>query len=435
MQVSVEASSGLERRLKIGVPASRVDTAVEERLKDAARRVRIDGFRPGKVPMTEVRRRYGGSIRQEVLGDVVRETFYEAVQQQNLNPAGMPRIEPLSNEQGKDLEFVAVFEVYPQVELPSLAGLSVDRPVGEITEAELDEMILTLRRQRATPKEVSRPAADGDVVEVDFTGTRNGEVFAGGSAKGAKITIGADRMIPGFEQGLIGVSAGEEPVLDLTFPSDYGNEELRGQPASFKVTVHKVLEQVLPELDEAFFKAFGLSDATLDSFKQEARRNMEREFRAALRNRAKAVVMDRLVQMVNVDLPKALVGQEIERLRQNMAQQFGGAQVDRSLLPDELFSEQARKSVALGLIVGEIVRSAGIKVDADRVRSQVEEIAESYETPKEVVNWYYANPEQLRQIELSVLEEQVVEHVLAQAAVTDKPMTYQDAVRAARGRG
>lgn len=431
MQVSVEVTTGLERRLKVGVPAARIDSAVETRLKDAAQRVRIPGFRPGKVPMTEVRRRYAGAIRQEVLGDVMRDSFYEAVQQQKLNPAGMPRIEPVTSEPGKDLEFVAVFEVYPEVKVPALGGVKVEQPVGEVTDADVEEMIKTLRQQRATPQEVSRPAALNDVVEIDFVGTRNGEPFQGGSATGQKIQLGGKRMIPGFEEGLVGAVAGEERTLDITFPEDYGNEELKGQPAQFKVTLKKVLEPVLPELDETFFNAFGIKEASLDKFKVEVRRNMERELRSALRNRVKAQVMDQLSSLVQIDLPKALVTQEVQRLRQNMLQQFGGAQVDPAMLPDELFSEQARKSVALGLIVGEIVRSEGIKVDGDRVRKQVEEIAESYETPKEVVAWYYSNQEQLRQIELAVLEEQVVERVLKDAAVTTQPISYADAVRPA----
>lgn len=429
MQASVEVTSGLERRLKVGVPAARIDTAVETRLKDAAKRVKIDGFRPGKVPMTEVRRRYGGAIRQEVLGDVMRQSFVEAVQQHKLNPAGNPRIEPVRNEPGSDLEFVAVFEVYPEVTVAGFAGFAVEKPTATVSDADVEEMIVTLRQQRATPVEAARAAANGDIVEVDFTGTRNGETFKGGSATGARITLGSGRMIPGFEEGLVGAKAGDERSLDLTFPADYGNEELKGQNANFKVSVKKVFEQQLPELDTAFFAAFGIKSSDLAQFKVEVRKNMERELRSALRNKVKAQVMEQLVKSVNVQLPKALVSQEIQRLRQNMLQQFGGAQVDPSMLPDELFSEQARKSVALGLIVGEIVRRDGIKVDGERVRKQVEEIAESYETPKEVVNWYYANPEQLRQIELAVLEEQVVERVLTEAAITDKMISYQDAVR------
>lgn len=433
MQASVEVTTGLERRLKVGVPAARIESAVEDRLKDAARRVRIAGFRPGKVPMTEVRRRYGGPIRQEVLGDVMRDSYLQAIREHNLNPAGNPRIEPMTSEPGKDLEFVAVFEVYPEVALPGFAGISVERPSGEVVDADVDFMLETLRRQRATPTEVARAAATGDVVEVDFVGTRNGEAFKGGTANGARIELGSGRMIPGFEEGLVGVSAGDERTLDLTFPADYSSEELRGQPASFKVTVKKVYEQVLPALDPAFFQGFGIRSESLEQFRVEVRKNMERELRAALRNRVKAQVMDQLVQLVNVDLPKALVAQEIDRLRQNMMQQFGGAQVDPSLLPDELFSEQARKSVALGLVIGEIVKAENIRVDGDRVRKQVEEIAESYETPKDVVNWYYANADQLRQIELAVLEEQVVERVLKDAKITDKAVSYQEAVRAARG--
>lgn len=432
MQASVEVTSGLERRLTVAVPAERIEGAIEERLKDAASKVRLPGFRPGKVPMSEVRRRFAGSVRQEVLGEIMRDSYVEAVREHKLNPAGNPRIEPMTSDSGKDLQFVAVFEVYPEVTLTGFSAVRVERPAGEVTDADVEEMILTLRRQRAKPQEVSRAAAMGDVLEVDFVGTRNGEPFAGGSATGAKISLGGGRMIPGFEDGLVGATAGEERTLDLTFPDDYGNEELKGQPATFKVTVRKVLEPVLPELDVAFFNDFGIKSESIEQFRAEVRKNMEREFRAALRNRVKGQVMDQLVQLVNVDVPKALVTQEIQRLRQNMMQQFGGAQVDPSMLPDELFSEQARKSVALGLLVGEIVKSENIRVDGDRVRKQIEEIAESYETPREVVNWYYSNAEQLRQVELSVLEEQVVERVLKDAAVSETTVSYQEAVRAAR---
>lgn len=434
MQVSLEVSAGLERRLKVGVPAARIDAAVERKLQDTARRVKIDGFRPGKVPMHEVRRRFGGAVRQEVLGDVMRDSFFEAVQQQKLNPAGMPRIEPVSDEPGKDLEFVAVFEVYPEVKVGALSGVAVEQATGEVTEADVDEMIQTLREQRGQFAEVDRAAANGDQVEIDFTGTRNGEPFAGGSASGAKIVLGGGRMIPGFEEGLVGAKAGDRRTLDLTFPEDYGNDELKGQQASFAVTVNKVSERKLPEMDVAFFSSFGIKDATAERFRAEVRKNMERELRAALRNKVKTQVMEQLVQLNPLDVPKALVSQEIDRLRQNMMRQFGGgAQVDKSMLPDELFAGQAQKSVALGLLVGELVRSEGIKVDGDRVRKQVEEIAESYETPKEVVAWYYSNAEQLRQIELAVLEEQVVERVLRDAAVTARVLSYKEAVQPARG--
>lgn len=429
MAVSVEITSGLERRLKVDVPAARIDVAVETRLKDAATRMRIDGFRPGKVPMSEVRRRYAGPIRQEVLGDVMRDSFLEAVREHKLNPAGNPRIEPVTNEPGKDLEFVAIFEVYPEVSMGDFSAIAVEQPAGAVTDADVEEMVVTLRRQRATPQEVARAAAMDDMVEIDFVGTRNGAEFKGGSATDAKIQLGAGRMIPGFEEGLVGAVAGDVRTLELTFPADYSNEELKGQAVTFRVTVKKVLEQKLPELNEQFFNSFGIRESSLDKFKVEVRRNMERELRAALRNRVKTQVMEQLGRSASIDLPRALVAQEIQRLRQNMMQQFGGAKVDPSLLPDELFNEQARKSVLLGLIVGEIVKTEGIRVDADRVRKQVEEVAESYEAPQDVVNWYYANPTSLRQIELAVLEEQVVERVLRDAKVTPTQVSYQEAVR------
>lgn len=432
MAVSVEITSGLERRLKVDVPAARIDVAVETRLKDAATRMRIDGFRPGKVPMSEVRRRYAGPIRQEVLGDVMRDSFLEAVREQKLNPAGNPRIEPVTNEPGKDLEFVAVFEVYPEVSLGDFTTIAVEQPTGAVTDADVEEMVVTLRRQRATPQEVVRAAAMDDMVEIDFVGTRNGAEFKGGSATDAKIQLGAGRMIPGFEEGLVGVVAGDQRTLELTFPADYSNDELKGQAVTFRITVKKVLEQKLPELNEQFFNSFGIRESSLDKFKVEVRRNMERELRAALRNRVKTQVMEQLGRSASIDLPRALVAQEIQRLRQNMMQQFGGAKVDPSLLPDELFSEQARKSVLLGLIVGEIVKTEGIRVDAERVRKQVEEVAESYEAPQDVVNWYYTNPTSLRQIELAVLEEQVVERILRDAKVTPTQVSYQEAVRSVR---
>ncbi len=434
MQVSVEVTSPLERRLTVGVPAARIEGAVETRLKDAAGKVRLAGFRPGKVPMTEVRRRYEAPIRQEVMGEVMRQSFFEAVKQEHLNPAGNPRIEPVTSQPGSDFEFVAVFEIYPEVKLGSFSGISIEKPAADVTDADVEEMINTLRTQRAVPTEVARAAIMGDMLEIDFVGTRNGEPFKGGTANGARITLGAGRMIPGFEEGMVGAVAGDERTLDLTFPADYGNDDLKGQQATFQIKVQKVLAQQLPELNEEFFLAFGIRQKNLDGFRMEVRRNMERELRSALRNRVKGQVMEQLVQLVPIELPKALLGQEIERLRQNMMKQFGDTKVDRSLLPDELFSEQARKSVALGLIVGEIVRTEGIKVDGDRVRKQVEEIAESYEMPKEVIAWYYSNADQLRQIELAVLEEQVVERILRDVQTTETRLTYQDAVRPASGR-
>ncbi len=431
MQVSVETMSGLQRRLTITVPAARVDSEVNQRISKAARTVRMDGFRPGKVPVAVVKKRFGASIRQEALGELIRECFYEAVTQEKLTPAGFPTIESVKDEGNADIAFVASFEIYPEVKLGSFADIKVERPVGEISEADVDKMIDTLRRQRATWTDTSEAAKDGDRLDIDFEGAVNGEVFDGGSAKDFNLVIGSNRMIPGFESGLIGAKAGDEPTLDVTFPENYQAENLQGKAAVFKVKVNKVQTPVLPELDETFIKSFGVKEGTLDKFRADVRKNMEREFRQAIKNKVKGQVLDGLVSTHTLDIPRALVANEISRLRQNMLKQFGGnaKNVNPDMLPDELFTEQARRSVALGLLIGEIIKAAELQVDAARVRSLIEEVAESYETPAEVVNWYYGNREQLQQIEAVVLEDQVVDHVLATAQVSDKPATYEEVLR------
>lgn len=431
MQVSVETMSGLQRRLTITVPAARVDSEVNQRISKAARTVRMDGFRPGKVPVAVVKKRFGASIRQEALGELIRECFYEAVTQEKLTPAGFPTIESVKDEGNADIAFVASFEIYPEVKLGSFADIKVERPVGEISEADVDKMIDTLRRQRATWTDTSEAAKDGDRLDIDFEGAVNGEVFDGGSAKDFNLVIGSNRMIPGFESGLIGAKAGDEPILDVTFPENYQAENLQGKAAVFKVKVNKVQTPVLPELDETFIKSFGVKEGTLDKFRADVRKNMEREFRQAIKNKVKGQVLDGLVSTHTLDIPRALVANEISRLRQNMLKQFGGnaKNVNPDMLPDELFTEQARRSVALGLLIGEIIKAAELQVDAARVRSLIEEVAESYETPAEVVNWYYGNREQLQQIEAVVLEDQVVDHVLATAQVSDKPATYEEVLR------
>lgn len=431
MQVSVETTSGLERRMTITVPAARVDSEVNERINKAARTVRMDGFRPGKVPVAVVKKRFGASIRQEALGDLIRDTFYEAVTQEKLNPAGFPTIESVKDEANADVAFVATFEVYPEVTLGDLSAIKVERPVAEITDADVDKMIDTLRRQRATWADSSDAAKDGDRLDIDFDGTVEGVAFEGGSSKGFSLVLGSNRMIPGFETGLIGAKAGEERSLNVTFPADYQAENLKGKAAVFKVKVNKVEAPVLPELDEAFIKSFGIKDGGLDKFRADVRKNMERELKQAVKNKVKGQVLEGLVSVHTVDVPKAMVQNEIGRQRQNMMRQFGGnaRNINPDMLPDELFAEQAKRSVTLGLVIGEIIKSADLKVDADRVRTLIEEIAESYETPSEVVNWYYGNQEQMQQIEAVVLEDQVVEHVLGKSQVSDKPGSYEEILR------
>lgn len=430
MQVSVETTSGLERRLTVGVPAAEVENAVEERLKEAQKNLRLDGFRPGKVPMREVKRRYGAAARNEVLSDVMRNHFIQAVEQESLQPAGMPHFEAKTNEPGKDLEFTATFEVYPEVELSDFGQIEVEKPVAEVTDADVDQMIETLRKQRASWEEVDRAAEEGDRVNIDYQGTRDGEAFEGGSAEGQNLELGSGSMIPGFEDGVVGMKAGDEKDLELSFPEDYHAEELAGQKVNFKVKINHVEGQQLPELDEEFMKAFGVEGGDLEQFKAEVRRNMERELRNQVQQKTKEQVMDGLIKIHEFEVPEGLVKQEIERMRQQMVQQFGGGQqFDSSMLPDDLFQEQAERSVRLGLIMRSIMDQHEIKADADRVKERVEELAGQYEQPREVVNYIYSNPQQLQQVEGAVLEDQLVDMVLDKAKVSDREMSYEDAVR------
>ena len=430
MQVSVETTSGLERRVTVGVPAEKVDVAVEGKLQEAQKTIRLDGFRPGKVPMREVKRRFGGAVRNEVLADVMREAFIEAVEQEKLQPAGMPGFEATTNEAGKDLEFVATFEVYPQVELAAFDSIEVEKPQSEVTDADVDTMIETLRQQRAEFADVDRASEIGDRVNIDFKGLKDGEAFEGGTAEGQNLELGSGQMIPGFEDGIVGMKAGDEKDIDVTFPEDYQSEDLKGQAVVFHIKVNKVEGKALPEVDAEFMKGFGVDDGDETKFKAEVRKNMERELKNAITSKVKEQAMDGLVNLHEFDLPGALVTQEIQRMRQQMMQQFGGGQqFDPSILPDDLFKEQAERSVRLGLVVRAILDKNEIKADADKVKARVEEISEQYEKPEEVVSWVYSNPQQLQQIEGAILEEQVVDLVLESAKVEEKTMPYQDAVK------
>lgn len=431
MQVSIETTSGLERRLTVGVPASEVDSEVQKRLQQAAKNIRINGFRKGKVPMKVVKQRYGEGVRQEVLGDVINRSFYEAVRKENVKPAGQPSIEPKQFEEGKDLEYVATFEVYPSVELGDFSKIEVTRPKADVTAEDVDKMIDVLREHQASWKEVDRAAAEGDQVNIDFVGTRDGEEFQGGSAEGQALELGSGSMIPGFEDGLVGLKAGDEKTLSLTFPEDYQAEELRGAAVEFKVKVNSVSEKELPELDKDFYAKFGVEKGGKPQFRKEVKANMSRELKNAIKAKVKNQVMDALLETHKPDMPKALVASEIETLRQQMMQRFGGQQQDfdvKSLLPDTMFQEDAERRVALGLIVGEIVKENQIKVDADRVREMVEELASTYEEPEAVVNYYYENRQLLSSVESAALEDQVVDFILDKANVTDESSSYDDIV-------
>jgi trigger factor len=433
MQVSIETTSGLERRLTIGVPAEQVENEVEKRLKEAAQNVRINGFRKGKVPLSIVKQRYGAGVRQEVVGDVISRTFYEAVQKEKVKPAGQPSIQPKQLVPGKDLEFVATFEVYPEVALSDFSGYELTRIKAEVIDTDIENMVETLRKHQADWIDVDRAAADGDKVNIDFVGTKEGVEFAGGKAEGQDLILGSNSMIPGFEEGIVGMKAGEEKTIAVTFPEDYQAEELKGAAAEFKITVNKVLEIQLPELKKDFFQKFGVEKGGEKQFRKEVKTNMERELSNAIKTQVKTQVMNALVEGHKVDVPKALVANEINVLRQQMLQRFGGQQQNfdvKSLLPDTMFEAEAERRVTLGLIVGEIVKSAKLKPEAKRIKAMIEDIASTYQEPKEVVEYYNSNRELLAEVESAVLEDQVVEYILTQANATEKESTYDEVIKA-----
>jgi trigger factor len=430
MQVSVENTSALERRMTIGVPAERIEAEVNKRLQQTARNAKIPGFRPGKVPMSVIRQRYEADARQEALGNVIQASFYEAVVEQKLNPAGAPAVEPKVFEKGKDLEYIATFEVFPEFEVGAFDTIEVERLSAEVADSDLDNMLEVLRKQNVRYEQADRAAQNEDQLNIDFVGKVEGEAFAGGSATGTQLVLGSGRMIPGFEDALVGAKAGDEKVLNLTFPEDYQNLELAGKAAEFTVTVNSVSEAKLPELDEAFFGQFGIKETGLDGFRAEVRKNMERELRQAIKAKIKNQVMDGLVSTNPIEVPKALLDNEVDRLRVQAVQQFGG-NIKPDQLPAELFSEQAKRRVVLGLIVAEVVKQNELKPDEARVRELIQEMASAYQEPEQVVSWYYKNEEQLNEVRSVVLEEQVVDTVLQKAKVTDKSVSYEEAVKPA----
>lgn len=429
MQISIETTAGLERRLTISVPSETFEQKITERLGEAAGRVRIPGFRQGKVPMREVRRRFGQAVRAEVAGELMQSSFFSAVQQESLTPAGQPNLEVVRMEPGNDFEFTATFEVFPLVELVNLSRIELKRPVAEITDADVDEMIDRLRKQRQTWESVERGAADGDRVTVDFVGKLDGEPFEGGTGEGTQFVIGAGQMIEDFDRGVRGLTAGATGSFEATFPADYRAEQLAGKTVTFEVTVKQVEAPVLPEVDEEFIRTFGVESGELQAFRADVRSNMQRELEQAVRNQLKTQVMDQLNELHKIQLPRAMVEREMEGLRQQMLQQFrmygAGGQPD---LPLDLFREQAERRVNVGLVVNELISSAKLKAEPAQVRARIESMAEGYAEPQQVINWYYGNQAQLEQIEMAVLEDQVVEHVVAAARVEDLPASYQDVV-------
>ncbi|MFZ7155897.1 trigger factor [Avibacterium avium] len=426
MSFNIETTQGLERRVTITVPAETVEQAVREELKRVAKNARVDGFRKGKVPPHIIEKRFGASVRQDVLGDLLQKHFFNVLVESKVNLAGRPTFNVEQFEAGKDLVFTATFEVYPEVELKGLDQIKVEKPVVEITEADIDKMVDVLRKQQATWEETQEPAKADDRVTIDFVGTVDGEEFEGGKATDFVLAMGQGRMIPGFEEGIIGHKAGDQFDIDVTFPEEYHAENLKGKAAKFAITLKKVEVMVLPELTDEFVAKFGPNTKTVADLRAEIAKNMQRELKNALAARLKNQVVEGLVEQNQIDVPAAAVEQEIDVLRQQAAQRFGGNQQQAAQLPRELFEEQAKRRVQVGLLLAEVIASNKLSVDEAKVNTMIDEIASAYEQPAEVVEYYKNNKELMNNIRNAVLEEQAVDAILEKAQVSEKAASFDE---------
>lgn len=426
MQVSVETTQGLQRRMTVQVPADRIDKEVESRLRSMGGRVRLDGFRPGKVPFKVLQTRYGEQVRSEVLGEVLQATYSEAVSKEQLRPAGMPQIEPKEMNAGKDLEYVATFEVMPEIELKGAEGMALEQPTAEVADADIDEVIENLRKQQAEYKDVDRASDTNDQVLVDFTGDIDGQPFAGNEGEDVPVVIGSGRMPPEFEEALKGLKAGDKKDIEYTFPQQFPDKDVAEKTAVFHTTVKAVQAPELPEVNDEFAAKLGITEGGAAALRDRIRENLESQRDQAVRSQLKRQVMDKLIEANQVDLPQVLVDGEIEHLRNQMKarlQQAGGQ--GEADLPNSAFEDEARRRVTLGLLINEIIRLNEIKLDQDKLRKTLEEIASGYDQPQQVLRYYAQNRKLMEGVEVAVLEDQVVDWVVERAKVKNKKTDFK----------
>jgi trigger factor len=427
MMVLVQSTSALERRLEVSVPAAQVEEAFESRLKSFSRTARLKGFRPGKAPLNVVKRQFGPQLRDEVVSELVRTTLAEALDQQKLLPVGGPRIEPLSMTAGQDLRYAAIFEVYPEIELEGLESIEVVKPVASVGTGDVDAMLDNLRRQRPNFVPATRPAQDGDRVVIDFEGTLDGVAFEGGKGENVTVQLGGGRMLKDFEEGLKGATAGETRTVPVTFPEGYGKAELAGRTAQFTITVKSVEEQQLPEVDEEFCRAFGVTEGGVEQLRKEVEDNMRRELEQNVRGRVKTQLFDKLLAANPIELPKASVEQQIRELQLDWLRRIGAnAQQLKEAPPREPFEEAAKRRVALGLLVGEVIRREQLRPDETRLEERIESVAASYPDPEQAARQIRDSRELLSQLEAAVLEDQVVEHLLGKVKVVEQPSSFKE---------
>ena len=436
MAVTVETLEKLERRITLAVSAEDIGQEVESRLKRLSRTVKADGFRPGKVPMSVVAQRYGYSVQYEVLNDRVGKAFSDAASQASLRVAGAPRIAQKDDAPEGQMLFDATFEVYPEVALEDLAGVQVERVSAEVTDAAIDRTIEILRKQRRTF--ALRPqvegAAESDRVTIDFEGKIDGEPFAGGKAEGFQFVIGEGQMLEQFDLGVRGMKVGESKTFPLKFPDDYQGQEVAGKEADFMVTMKKIEAANLPQVDDAFARVLGIKEATVEGLRADVRRNLEREVRFRVQARNKAAVMDTLLASAKLDVPKALVSAEVERMIESARADLkkrGIKDADTAPIPPEMFQGQAERRVRLGLVVAELVRDNNLQARPDQLQRHIEELSQSYEKPAEVVRFYLSDRQRMAEVEAIVIENNVAEHVLGRAKVVDKVVPFDELMAAA----
>lgn len=431
MQVSVEATKGLERKMTVHVPAERVDNEVDNRLRRMGRTAKVKGFRPGKVPFKVVKQQYEPQVREDVMQELLRQTYGEALQKEKLRPAGAPAIDPVSMQPGEGLRYTATFEVYPEVSIKKAEGLKVERPKVEISDADVEDMVSKMRRQRAEWQKVERAAASGDRVIIDFEGKLDGEDFAGNKGEKVPVELGAGRMVEDFEKNLVGVKPGDEKSFDVKFPKDYQAENLKGKKTKFSVKVHEVQELKLPELDEEFCKHFGVEEGGVEKLREDVREHMQRELDANVRRQVKEKILDALIDANSVEVPNALVDDEIHNMQHDMAKRMGmGDKADPHQLPRDLFEERARKRVSLGLLLGEFIKSQSLKPSAEKVDALLQDAAENYPDTDEAVRNFRKNPNVMRQVEAMALEEQAVDLLLEKATIKEKPAKFEEVMNA-----
>jgi trigger factor len=436
MQVVLESPSALERQFTITIPTGDVETEFEAKLAETAKRVRIDGFRPGKVPAKVVRQRYGQAIRQEIVSDLMEKSLGEALSEHDVKPIGQPKIDDVKFEEGSDFSFKATFEVFPELDPTLVDGDEIEQTTCKVGAADIKEMIATLREQRKSWKESARAASkEGDRVTINFEGFIDGEAFDGGKGEDHALVLGSGAMIPGFEDGIVGMKKGDSRDIEVTFPEDYQAEELKGKAATFKIEVTKLERGELPTVDEAFIQSFGVESGDEKDFKAELKEQMQRELSLTLKNMNKTKVFDVLLEKnADTPVPESAIKSEIHTLKHQAVERFGGGQqFDPHQLPDELFTEQAERRVRLGILLGATVKKLGLAADPDRVRALIDEMAAAYDDAEQVVNFYYSNDENLKQVEALAVEEQVAEKLLESAKAKTIDMSYADVMKSRQG--